>query len=121
MTGEATRASKLKIGYFAQHQTDELIAEETPIAHLRRLKPDLPESKLRARLGSVGIGENIAANKVKDLSGGQKARLLLALMTVHEPHLIILDEPTNHLDIESREALAHAAGGLSGRCDPDRP
>lgn len=114
MAGEATRASKLKIGYFAQHQTDELIADETPIAHLRRLKPDLPEAKLRARLGSVGIGENIAANKVKDLSGGQKARLLLALMTVHEPHLIILDEPTNHLDIESREALAHALADYQG-------
>lgn len=114
MGGDESRASKLRIGYFAQHQTDELIAGETPIQHLRRLIPDKPESKIRARLGAVGIGANIAANTVKSLSGGQKARLLLALMTVHEPHLIILDEPTNHLDIESREALAHALADYQG-------
>ncbi|MEM7544625.1 MAG: ABC-F family ATP-binding cassette domain-containing protein [Pseudomonadota bacterium] len=114
MAGDETRAAKLRIGYFAQHQTDELILDETPIQHLRRLKPDLPESKLRARLGAVGIGADIAANAVKSLSGGQKARLLLALMTVHEPQLIILDEPTNHLDIESREALAQALAAYEG-------
>ena len=112
--GTETRASKLRIGYFAQHQTDELIVEETPIQHLRRLIPDQPESKVRARLGAVGIGADIAANPVKSLSGGQKARLLLALMTVHEPQLIILDEPTNHLDIESREALAQALADYEG-------
>lgn len=114
MGGDEARASKLRIGYFAQHQTDELIAEETPIQHLRRLIPDAPESQLRARLGAVGIDSNIATNAVNSLSGGQKARLLLALMTVHEPHLIILDEPTNHLDIESREALVHALAAYEG-------
>ncbi|MEO1611427.1 MAG: ABC-F family ATP-binding cassette domain-containing protein, partial [Pseudomonadota bacterium] len=114
MEGDETRASKLRIGYFAQHQTDELLLEETPIQHLRRLIPDQPEAKIRARLGAVGIGAEIAANPVKSLSGGQKARLLLALMTVHEPQLIILDEPTNHLDIESREALAQALAAYEG-------
>ncbi|MEL6794561.1 MAG: ATP-binding cassette domain-containing protein, partial [Pseudomonadota bacterium] len=78
------------------------------------LIPDQPEAKIRARLGAVGIGAEIAANPVKSLSGGQKARLLLALMTVHEPQLIILDEPTNHLDIESREALAQALAAYEG-------
>ncbi|MEO0361424.1 MAG: ABC-F family ATP-binding cassette domain-containing protein [Pseudomonadota bacterium] len=114
MEGDATRASKLRVGYFAQHQTDELIAAETPIQHLRRLFPDLPEAKVRARLGAVGIGAEIAANPVKSLSGGQKARLLLALMTAHEPQLIILDEPTNHLDVESRDALAQALAAYEG-------
>ena len=112
--GTETRAAKLRIGYFAQHQTDELIEDETPIQHLRRLIPDQPEAKIRARLGSVGIGAEIAANPVGSLSGGQKARLLLALMTVHEPQLIILDEPTNHLDIESRAALAQALADYEG-------
>ncbi len=114
MVGDETRAAKLRIGYFAQHQTDELMEDENPIQHLRRLKPDMPEAKLRARLGAVGIGADIATNAVKSLSGGQKARLLLALMTVHEPQLIILDEPTNHLDIESREALAQALAAYEG-------
>ncbi|MEM7270724.1 MAG: ABC-F family ATP-binding cassette domain-containing protein [Pseudomonadota bacterium] len=114
MEGDATRARKLKIGYFAQHQMDELVAAETPIQHLRRLLPELPEGKLRARLGAVGVGEAIAANPVGSLSGGQKARLMLALMTVDKPQLIILDEPTNHLDIESREALAQALADYQG-------
>ncbi|MEM7523940.1 MAG: ABC-F family ATP-binding cassette domain-containing protein [Pseudomonadota bacterium] len=114
MDGEETRAARLRIGYFAQHQTDELIVEETPIQHLRRMIPDQPESKVRARLGAVGIGADIAANTVKSLSGGQKARLMLALMTVREPQMIILDEPTNHLDIESREALAQALAAYDG-------
>ncbi|MFN3259038.1 MAG: ABC-F family ATP-binding cassette domain-containing protein [Pikeienuella sp.] len=114
MAGGETRAAKLRIGYFAQHQTDELHEDETPVQHLRRLLPDMPEAKLRGRLGAVGIGAEIATNTVGSLSGGQKARLLLALMTVHKPHLIILDEPTNHLDIESREALAQALAEYEG-------
>ncbi|MEX2519000.1 MAG: ABC-F family ATP-binding cassette domain-containing protein [Paracoccaceae bacterium] len=114
MAGDETRAAKLRIGYFAQHQTDELHDDETPVQHIRRLLPDQPEAKLRGRLGSVGIGADIATNKVASLSGGQKARLLLALMTVHQPQLLILDEPTNHLDIESREALAHALADYDG-------
>ncbi|MFV0473733.1 MAG: ABC-F family ATP-binding cassette domain-containing protein [Pikeienuella sp.] len=112
--GEETRAAKLRIGYFAQHQSDELHEDETPVQHIRRLLPDQPEAKLRARLGAVGIGAEIATNQVRSLSGGQKARLLLALMTVDEPQLIILDEPTNHLDIESREALAQALADYQG-------
>ncbi len=114
MAGTETRASKLKIGYFAQHQTDELHENESPVQHIRRLLPDQPEGKLRARLGAVGIGAEIATNPVRSLSGGQKARLLLALMTVEKPQLIILDEPTNHLDIESREALAQALAEYEG-------
>ncbi|QIE54582.1 ABC-F family ATP-binding cassette domain-containing protein [Pikeienuella piscinae] len=112
--GVETRAAKLRIGYFAQHQTDELHEDETPVQHIRRLLPDQPEAKLRGRLGAVGIGAEIATNKVRSLSGGQKARLLLALMTVHQPQLLILDEPTNHLDIESREALAQALAEYEG-------
>ncbi|WP_340110265.1 ABC-F family ATP-binding cassette domain-containing protein [Pikeienuella sp. HZG-20] len=114
MAGGETRAAKLRIGYFAQHQTDELHVDETPVQHIRRLLPDQPESKLRGRLGAVGIGAEIATNKVGSLSGGQKARLLLALMTVRRPQLLILDEPTNHLDIESREALAQALAAYEG-------
>ena len=112
--GRITRASKLRIGYFAQHQLDELHADETPIDHLRRHRPEEPPAKLRARLGGFGIGAAQAETVAAKLSGGQKARLSLLLATLDAPHLLVLDEPTNHLDMESREGLVEALTAYSG-------
>ncbi|SNS44154.1 ABC-F family ATP-binding cassette domain-containing protein [Tropicimonas sediminicola] len=112
--GRITRSGKLRVGYFAQHQVDELYVDETPLEHLRRLRPDEAPAKLRARLGGFGIGAEQADTTVGRLSGGQKARLSLMLATLDAPHLLILDEPTNHLDIESREALVEALTAYSG-------
>ncbi|QMU59786.1 MAG: ATP-binding cassette domain-containing protein [Boseongicola sp.] len=112
--GHLTRARKLKIGYFAQHQLDELHVDETPIDHLRRRLPDATPGKIRARMGGFGIGEAQAETVAGRLSGGQKARLSLLLATLDAPHLLILDEPTNHLDMESREALVEALTAYSG-------
>lgn len=114
MGGRITRASKLRIGYFAQHQLDELHADETPLDHLRRERPQEPPTKLRARLGGFGIGAAQAETVAGRLSGGQKARLSLLLATLDAPHLLVLDEPTNHLDMESREALVEALTAFSG-------
>ncbi|MDF2139923.1 ABC-F family ATP-binding cassette domain-containing protein [Paenirhodobacter sp. CAU 1674] len=112
--GTITRSSKLRIGYFAQHQVDELDLGETPLAHIQRLRPDEGQPRLRARLAGFGLGADQAETKVGKLSGGQKARLSLLLATLDAPHLLILDEPTNHLDIESREALVEALTAYSG-------
>ncbi|MBT8475390.1 MAG: ATP-binding cassette domain-containing protein [Alphaproteobacteria bacterium] len=114
MGGRVTRASKLRIGYFAQHQLDELHADETPIDHLRRHRPTETPAKLRARLAGFGIGQAQAETVAGKLSGGQKARLSLLLATLDAPHLLVLDEPTNHLDMESREALVEALTAYSG-------
>ena len=114
MQGRKTQASKLRVGYFAQHQVDELHIDETPIDHIRRLRPDEAPAKLRARLGGFGIGAEQAETLVGRLSGGQKARLSLMIATIDAPHMLILDEPTNHLDIESREALVEALTAYSG-------
>ncbi|SLN10089.1 putative ABC transporter ATP-binding protein YheS [Roseovarius litorisediminis] len=114
MQGRMTKASKLRVGYFAQHQVDELHIDETPIDHIRRLRPTETPSRLRARLGGFGIGSEQAETLVGRLSGGQKARLSLMLATLDAPHMLILDEPTNHLDIESREALVEALTAYSG-------
>ena len=114
MAGRMTRASKLRIGYFAQHQLDELHADETPLDHVRRLRPTEPNARLRARLAGFGIGAEQADTVAAKLSGGQKARLSLLLATLDAPHLLILDEPTNHLDMESREALVEALTAYSG-------
>lgn len=112
--GNVVTSNKLRIGYFAQHQLDELFPEETPLEHIRTLRPTEGAAKQRARLAAGGIGADIADVEVKRLSGGQKARLAMLLCTIDAPHLLILDEPTNHLDIESREALVMALTEYEG-------
>ena len=106
--GKMVQSSKLRIGYFAQHQVDELNIDETPLHHLLRLRPAESQPRLRARLAGFGLMADQAETVVGRLSGGQKARLSLLLATIDAPHLLILDEPTNHLDMESREALVEA-------------
>ena len=112
--GDKIASGKLRIGYFAQHQVDELHIDETPLDHIRRERPDDAPPKLRARLASFGLGVDQADTLVGKLSGGQKARLSLLLATLDAPHMLILDEPTNHLDIESREALVEALTAYTG-------
>ncbi|SDZ97221.1 ABC-F family ATP-binding cassette domain-containing protein [Rubrimonas cliftonensis] len=114
LSGDMTKPSKMRIGFFAQHQLDELVLGETPVQHIQRLRPTEKPSQLRARLGGAGIGAEIAETPVEKLSGGQKARLLMALMALDAPHILILDEPTNHLDMESREQLALALNDYDG-------
>ncbi|MHC0052703.1 ABC-F family ATP-binding cassette domain-containing protein [Actibacterium sp. D379-3] len=114
MGGQMILSNKLRIGFFAQHQVDELHIDETPLQHLQRERPGEMQSKLRARLAGFGLGPDQAETAVGRLSGGQKARLSLLLATLDAPHLLILDEPTNHLDIESREALVEALTAYSG-------
>jgi ATP-binding cassette subfamily F protein 3 len=106
--GRLHRSGKLRIGYFAQHQVEELEIDETPLQHVQRLRPEEGQARLRARLAGFGLMADQADTAVGRLSGGQKARLSLLLATIDAPHLLILDEPTNHLDIESREALVEA-------------
>ena len=114
LDGQLHRSRKLRVGYFAQHQLEELHADETPLDHIRRLRPGETPAKLRARLGGFGIGVEQADTIAEKLSGGQKARLSLMLATLDAPHMLILDEPTNHLDIESREALVEALTVYTG-------
>jgi ATP-binding cassette subfamily F protein 3 len=114
LSGSMTRSSKLRVGYFAQHQVDELYLDETPIDHLRRLKPEEAPARARNRLAGFGLGADQAMTLVGQLSGGQKARLSLLIATIDAPQLLILDEPTNHLDIESREALVEALTEYGG-------
>ena len=112
--GSITRAATLRVGYFAQHQVDELDLDGSAYDHVRRLMPDTPEAKIRGRVGSIGFSGPAANTKVEKLSGGEKARLLLGLATFAAPQLIILDEPTNHLDIDSRGALIEAINDYPG-------
>ncbi len=114
LAGKMTTAAKLRVGFFAQHQVEELHVDETPLDHIRRQRPGETPARLRARLGGFGIGAAQAETLVGQLSGGQKARLSLMLATLDAPHLLILDEPTNHLDIESREALVEALTAYTG-------
>jgi ATP-binding cassette subfamily F protein 3 len=112
--GKITVAPNLKISFFAQHQLDDLIPEDNAIEHVRKLMPDAPESKVRARVSRMGLATVKMNTAAKDLSGGEKARLLMGLATFQGPNLLILDEPTNHLDIDSREALMHALNDFDG-------
>lgn len=114
LSGRIVKSAKLRIGYFAQHQVDELVVADTPLDHLRRLRPAEAPAKLRARLAGFGLTADQADTRVGELSGGQKARLSLLIATLDAPHMLILDEPTNHLDIESREALVEALTAYSG-------
>jgi ATP-binding cassette subfamily F protein 3 len=114
LEGELRSSAKLRIGYFAQHQTEELSVDETPFQHMQALMPDAAPAKVRAQLGRFGFGQERADVRVGDLSGGEKSRLLFALMSRDAPHLMILDEPTNHLDIDSREALVSALNAYEG-------
>jgi ATP-binding cassette subfamily F protein 3 len=112
--GSITLAPQLKVAMFAQHQLDDLRPEENAIEHVRRLMPDAPESKVRARVAQMGLVTEKMNTPAKDLSGGEKARLLMGLASFEGPNLFILDEPTNHLDIDSREALIHALNDYPG-------
>ncbi|QCO16448.1 ABC transporter ATP-binding protein (plasmid) [Azospirillum brasilense] len=114
MAGEVKRPTKLRVGYFAQHQQDELDLSLTPIQQTQRIMPLAPEEKVRAHLGRFGFQQSKAETRIADLSGGEKARLLLALMSRETPHILMLDEPTNHLDVDSREALIEAINGFEG-------
>jgi ATP-binding cassette subfamily F protein 3 len=113
-SGHVTRAEKLSIGYFAQHQVDELNLDASAYDHVRKLMPDAPETKVRGRTGAIGFSGKAGDTLVRSLSGGEKARLLLGLATFFGPNMIILDEPTNHLDIDSRAALAEAINEFPG-------
>ena len=114
MSGEIRRGPKLKVGYFAQHQTEELVMDENPIDHMTRALPRATPPQVRAQLARFGLDANRAETPIANLSGGEKARLLLALATRDAPQLLILDEPTNHLDIDARDALVKALGDFEG-------
>jgi ATP-binding cassette, subfamily F, member 3 len=114
MAGDIRRSRKLKVGYFAQHQTDELDLEATPLLSMERAAPNMKSEKCRAHLAQFGLDVLRANTKVGSLSGGEKARLLLALMTHAAPNILLLDEPSNHLDIDSRQALVQAINEFPG-------
>lgn len=118
LQGDMVRSGKLRIGYFSQHQTEELDINSTPYHEMYRLmavkKPDIKEPVVRAVLGQFNFSKGLADNKISSLSGGEKARLLFALMTYEAPHVLLLDEPTNHLDIDAREALVMALNEYKG-------
>jgi ATP-binding cassette subfamily F protein 3 len=114
LAGRFKRAHNLDIAYFAQHQLDELNPAHSPYDHVRALLPDATEAQVRARTGAMGFARGKMDTPARDLSGGEKARLLLGLATFNGAHLLILDEPTNHLDIDSREALVHALADYAG-------
>ncbi|MCP5373815.1 MAG: ABC-F family ATP-binding cassette domain-containing protein [Hyphomicrobiales bacterium] len=114
MAGRKAASSKLKIGYFAQHQLEELSPGDTPFSHCARLMGDVAPARVRSHLGRFGFVQDKADTRVADLSGGEKARLLFATMSLDAPHVMLLDEPTNHLDVDAREALVRALNDYAG-------
>jgi ATP-binding cassette subfamily F protein 3 len=114
MSGSLAASGKLRVGYFAQHQIEELVPDETPLQHMERMLPEAKPGEVRAQLGRFGFSGDKANLAVRQLSGGERARLSLALITRDAPHILILDEPTNHLDVEAREALVEALAGFGG-------
>jgi ATP-binding cassette, subfamily F, member 3 len=113
-TGAMKREQRLKVGWFHQHQIEALDPEDTPLDILRRERPDDSESSRRSRLAQFGLSFDKQETTVANLSGGERARLLLNLVAMTAPHLLILDEPTNHLDIDSRRALLDALNDYEG-------
>jgi ATP-binding cassette subfamily F protein 3 len=114
LAGELIAAQELRIGYFAQHQLEQLSAEATPLLHLQRLDPRASEQSLRNFIGGFGFSDEMALSPVAPFSGGEKARLVLAMLVYQRPNLLLLDEPTNHLDLEMRQALAMALQEYEG-------
>ena len=112
--GSIERAKELNVGYFAQHQLEQLRDDDTPLSHLSRLHPDASESDLRNFLGGFGFANNMALSLIKPMSGGEKARLVLATLVRQKPNLLLLDEPTNHLDLNMRHALNIALQSFEG-------
>ena len=114
LDGAMNASGKMRVGYFTQYQVEELDRGETPLAHMTRLMKGATPAAVRAQLGRFGFSGDKATTLVGKLSGGERARLALALITRDAPHLLILDEPTNHLDVDAREALIQALNGYSG-------
>ncbi|HTJ90824.1 MAG TPA: ABC-F family ATP-binding cassette domain-containing protein [Acidocella sp.] len=114
LRGREFRTGALRVGYFAQHQEDDLVLEDTPYDHLSRALPKATPPQVRAQAARFGLDADRVNTKVGAMSGGEKARLLLALATRDAPHLLILDEPTNHLDIDARDALVKALAEFEG-------
>ena len=114
LAGQIERARGLSVGYFAQHQLEDLLVEESPLDHLARVLPRANVTALRAHLARFGLDAERVERRVGELSGGERARLALALATREAPHLLVLDEPTNHLDIDARQALVTALAEFPG-------
>ncbi len=114
MEGAMNASGKMRVGYFTQYQVEELDRDETPLQHMTSLMKGASQSAVRAQLGRFGFQAQKATTQVGKLSGGEKARLALALITRDAPHMLILDEPTNHLDVDAREALIQALNNYSG-------
>ena len=116
MSGKMIRAAKLDVGFFAQHQVDDLDESGSPYTHVAERMPGQPTAKVRARVAQIGFSGGRADTSIGLLSGGEKARLLMGLATFDGPQLLILDEPTNHLDIDSRAELIDAINEYEGAC-----
>jgi ATP-binding cassette subfamily F protein 3 len=114
LTGKSTLGKGLVVGYFAQHQVEMLRHDESPLWHLQKIAPDTREQELRNFLGGFNFPGDMVTSPIRPFSGGEKARLALALIVWQRPNLLLLDEPTNHLDLETREALTLALAQFEG-------